>query len=379
MSCDTLRIIWLHYGVENPKWDARILEHLKNDSTVEISLLDAKKAVYEDVQQCGLTSSSLLVNRVSDAQNPELAKFVLSLLQYAKDFLKIPTTNGLKTYNIACSKALQSQVISHLGLCQPETRIVRIQQGGASNTVRVQQDVASVLGNAILSGTSNIDALRSAAEEVGFPLLVKPNAGGFGAGIRKFSTEGELNDALLSSGKEEIFSSSNDGVLLVQRCHENAEFYRIWHLDGKVQVATRVSEHIDSKTGDGIFGSNSSGGDGASISYNSCACSTSKEFVAFDPEPAVHDEIERIVRFCGAAMGSIEFMVVPNEGEHGVGGLQGRKCANRRLYFDINMLSTLPFSDRIEFESEELREKYSDPHKQVADFIKAKASSMSAS
>jgi len=359
MSCDTLRIIWLHYGVESPKWDATILEHLKNDSTVEISLLDAKKAVYEDVQQCGLTSSSLLVNRVSDAQNPELVKFVLSLLQYAKDFLKITTTNGLKTYNIACSKALQSQVISHLGLCQPKTRIVRIQQGSASNT-------------------SNIDALRSAAEEVGFPLLVKPNAGGFGAGIRKFSTEEELYDALLSSGKEELFSSSNDGVLLVQRCHENAEFYRIWHLDGKVQVATRVSENIDSKTGDGISGSNSSRGDGASVSYNSCACSASKEFVAFDPEPAVHDEIERIVRFCGAAMGSIEFMVVPNEDEYEV-GLQGRKRANRRLYFDINMLSTLPFSDRIEFESEELREKYSDPHKQVADFIKAKASSMSAS
>jgi hypothetical protein len=70
--------------------------------------------------------------------------------------------NGRKTLEIDSSKARQLSLISSLGLAIPETRVVH-----------------------------RVADLVPAAESMAFPLLVKANIGGSGAGITRFSFAGE--------------------------------------------------------------------------------------------------------------------------------------------------------------------------------------------
>jgi acetyl-CoA/propionyl-CoA carboxylase biotin carboxyl carrier protein len=60
------------------------------------------------------------------------------------------------------------------------------------------------------------DQLTSAAVEVGFPVLLKPSAGGGGKGMRLVTSAAELPEAI-ASARREATSSFGDGTLLVER------------------------------------------------------------------------------------------------------------------------------------------------------------------
>ena len=75
-----------------------------------------------------------------------------------------------------------------------------------------------------------------------YPLLLKPNAGGFGAGIVRFSTPEDAvktADEAIALGQD---LDPNDGVAVLQEYYEPAggTVYRVWHVGGRVQcgVAT---------------------------------------------------------------------------------------------------------------------------------------------
>jgi glutathione synthase/RimK-type ligase-like ATP-grasp enzyme len=91
--------------------------------------------------------------------------------------------NGAATLAIDSSKARQLSLISALGLATPETRVVHRSQD-----------------------------LLSAAEGMIYPLMVKANIGGSGAGIARYSSVGELS-ASIADG---TVPTSVDNVLLVQ-------------------------------------------------------------------------------------------------------------------------------------------------------------------
>jgi hypothetical protein len=91
--------------------------------------------------------------------------------------------NGAAVLAIDASKARQLSLLSSLGLAVPRTRVVH--------------RAADVL---------------AAADAVGFPLVVKANIGGSGAGIARFDTPAELRWA----AAERQLPASVDGVLLVQ-------------------------------------------------------------------------------------------------------------------------------------------------------------------
>src|SRR5437764_7122417 len=82
---------------------------------------------------------------------------------YTRDYLEhldregIPLFNGSAAYRVETSKALQISLLRQLGLRAPKTRVV-----------------------------NDASLLPAAAEELEFPLIVKPNIGGSGAGIRRF-------------------------------------------------------------------------------------------------------------------------------------------------------------------------------------------------
>ncbi|HEX5118569.1 MAG TPA: biotin carboxylase N-terminal domain-containing protein [Pseudonocardiaceae bacterium] len=60
------------------------------------------------------------------------------------------------------------------------------------------------------------DQLAAAAAEIGFPVLLKPSAGGGGKGMRLVTGAGELTEAI-ASARREATSSFGDGTLLVER------------------------------------------------------------------------------------------------------------------------------------------------------------------
>jgi glutathione synthase/RimK-type ligase-like ATP-grasp enzyme len=91
--------------------------------------------------------------------------------------------NGADVLAVDTSKARQLSLIAGLGLAVPRTRVVH----------RAADVVA-------------------AAEAVGFPLVVKANIGGSGAGIVRFDKLDELRAAMAAGG----LPTSIDGVLLVQ-------------------------------------------------------------------------------------------------------------------------------------------------------------------
>ena len=69
-------------------------------------------------------------------------------------------------------------------------------------------------------------ALAAAAHEVGFPILLKPSAGGGGKGMRLVERDEELAEAIASARREAI-SSFGDGTLLVERFVTNPRHIEI--------------------------------------------------------------------------------------------------------------------------------------------------------
>ena len=91
--------------------------------------------------------------------------------------------NGTAALSIDTSKARQLSLLASLGLATPRTRVVR--------------------------RAADVEA---AAGEIGYPLVVKANIGGAGAGIARFDTR----DALRATIADGALPTSIDGVLLIQ-------------------------------------------------------------------------------------------------------------------------------------------------------------------
>ena len=108
---------------------------------------------------------------------------------YAQSLLAHWQANGARVLNgpdvlaVDCSKARQLSLLAGLGLGIPETRIVHRRED-----------------------------ILAAAEGMAFPLLLKANVGGAGAGIVRYDSA----DALAEAVREKFLPESVDKVLLVQ-------------------------------------------------------------------------------------------------------------------------------------------------------------------
>src|SRR5437763_10228562 len=91
--------------------------------------------------------------------------YTLHYLAYLKRH-EVRVINGYDAYVTETSKALQLSLLHHLGLPYPRARVIN-RPGRAAE----------------------------AAQGFRFPVIVKPNIGGSGAGIRRFETAGPLEQA----------------------------------------------------------------------------------------------------------------------------------------------------------------------------------------
>lgn len=247
-----------------------------------------------------------VVNRISDAAEPVQVKMCLSIL-HAAELQGIPVFNGARAFTSTANK-WNHHVLFHTAQLQ------------TPYSVLIHQPTPTKLMDAVAKNTS----LR-------FPLLLKPNSGGFGAGIRRYdSTEDIMQDHYDPS------DISNDCMALLQNCYTSPigdRFYRVWFLMGRVQCAVERSTALPNPP---LVSPSSST---PSFSGPTCmAClpggSICQPWQAWTIPDAVRFEIENslLPLLPDAHAGSVEFFYT-NEGNEGA-----KKC----MYFDFNLLSTLP-------------------------------------
>jgi glutathione synthase/RimK-type ligase-like ATP-grasp enzyme len=157
---------------------------------------------------------SLVVNRVSPSSylrgHTSAIFYALQYLQHLKT-LGVPTVNGYKAHLMEISKARQLGLLKRLGIPHPRSLVVN----AASQ-------------------------ITTAASELEFPIIVKPNIGGSGAGMQRFDTiddvRGAVNDGLL----DDVFVL--DSTAIVQEFHPAVDdtITRVEALDGEILYGINI-------------------------------------------------------------------------------------------------------------------------------------------
>jgi glutathione synthase/RimK-type ligase-like ATP-grasp enzyme len=187
--------------------------------------------------------------------------------------------NGADVLVIDSSKARQLSLIAGLGLAVPRTRVVH----RAADVV-------------------------DAADAIGFPLVVKANIGGSGAGIARFDSRDELR-ACVADG---ALPTSIDGVLLVQD-----------YVPARGGVITRI-ETLDRRY---LYALEVAGG-GAFDLCPADACAVPGSGIgmaAVDLAPNLRDAAEAIAAAVNLDVGGVEVMIDDRDGV--------------ARFYDINALS----------------------------------------
>ena len=290
-----------------------------------------------------------LVNRVSDAAPPTLFKACMAVLSSAES-RHIPIFNGPRSYTMSSNKWCHHVLFDQAKLKSPPTAAFfsathrdstdagkQFQEATQLTMHRRQKKAAANTKNESLNSPN----FGSITAEEGHDILIKPNAGGFGEGIVRVSL-GEATAGSLSGSL--TMPEYSDQMTLIQSyvSPNNLCLYRIWYLLGKVQCAVerRLDPELPSTHEE--FTTACAGG-------NVCTRRPKRQrmepqdvifqqFVAWEVPEEVRKELEE--RFlptlpADAHCGSVEFL------DDSTRSLDST-VARQRLYFDWNLLSTLP-------------------------------------
>jgi hypothetical protein len=192
---------------EHPEWSRRLT-----------AALDARRLPYEKIDHSSHAFDprdrdphySVIVNRTSPSSH---TRGHGSVLFYAESVLAhyealgVPVINPVRAYRFEKSKALQLGLYERLGVRYPRAVVV-----------------------------NHREQIPKVVDRIGFPLVVKPNVGGSGAGIVRFDAFDDLR------AKLDGLDFGPDGVALVQQYVEPAEgaIVRVEVLDGRELYAIRI-------------------------------------------------------------------------------------------------------------------------------------------
>lgn len=194
---------------EHPRWFRRLFRELERRN-----LPHARLKPEETTYAVGREGAPhrVVFNRMSPSA---YRRGRASDIHYAHRYLAhleaagVRVVNGPRAFRLETSKALQLELLHHLGLPYPRTAVAR--------------DPARI---------------PAAAHGLRFPVVVKPDVGGSGAGIERFDGP----DALAAAAREGRLEAPLDGTLLVQEYVPPAgdAITRVEVLDGEVLYAIRV-------------------------------------------------------------------------------------------------------------------------------------------
>lgn len=262
---------------EHPDWFRPLFDALDERGTPH-RRLDARRLVYDPADEglpgwdAGDLRPALLFNRMSPSAHlrglPGAVAWTRALIAAWED-RGVRVVNGSRAFAMETSKARQIAHFDALGLPHPRTRVVH--------------DPASI---------------PAAAGAIGYPLVVKPNLGGSGAGIRRFGDEEELRSALEGDEVE----LGPDGTALVQEWipPRDGRITRFEVLDGRLLYAIHVTAPSDC--------------------FDLCPADLVEDdeagrgVEAAEPPRAIVRRAERAVAAAGIAVGGIEAVVDDRDG-----------------------------------------------------------------
>lgn len=241
---------------------------------------------------------SLVVNRMSpSAWNRDHGDTIFYTLGYLEHLERrgVRVINSLKAFRTELSKAAQLSLLEGLGLPFPKARVIH----------RASQAL-------------------TAAEGLRWPMVVKPNIGGSGAGVKRFDTA----QGLASAAAENTLVFGLDSTALVQEFipARDAHIVRVEVLNGRYLYAIKV--HITGETFDLCPADICRTADGIDLNRGACAIDAPKTGIrveAYDPPSEVIADVERIMHHAGIELGGVEYITDDRDG--------------RRYYYDINALS----------------------------------------
>ena len=313
------RPIAIYY--EHPDWFRPLFQQLDANGVPWLKI-DARNHSYDpgSAEQ----EYSLFFNRMSpSAWQRGLANGIFYTLNYLSHLEEkgVRVVNGYHCFAHEISKALQLTNLEKLGLPYPKARVI--------------QHPSQAL---------------DAAEAIGFPVVLKPNIGGSGAGIEKFTSRSELSAAI----EENRLYFGIDSTALVQKAFTPRDgiITRVEVLGGKYLYAIRIhttGESFNLCPAD--ICQNTRGEELTRIACPVDAPKSGMKVEVYDAPRQVIEDVERIAQLAGLEVGGIEYVIDDRTG--------------RQLYYDVNALSN--------FVADPVRVVGFNPYSRLADFLIAEA------
>jgi D-Ala-D-Ala ligase-like protein len=280
---------------EQPHWFKPLFQQMEARDFPWIKL-DARYHQYDPASS--EREYSLLFNRMSpSAWQRGVGHGIFYTINYLKHLEDkgVRVVNGSRGFTHETSKALQSALLEKLGLPYPKARVI-----------------------------NHPSQALSAAEEIGYPVIVKPNIGGSGAGIKRFTSPLELQAAVT----ENSLYFGIDSTALVQECFTARDgiITRVEVLGGKYLYAIQI--HITGETFDLCPADICKNTKGEELTRIACPVDAPKTGMTVEAYQAPHrviEEVERVMQHAGIEVGGVEYVIDERTG--------------RQLYYDINALS----------------------------------------
>jgi glutathione synthase/RimK-type ligase-like ATP-grasp enzyme len=280
---------------EHPDWFRPLFAELDRRGLPWVRL-DAASASYDPSEESA--PWSLVVNRASPSAylrgHAQTTFYTLHWLRHLER-IGVPVVNGATTYALELSKASQLGLLRTLGLPFPRSRVIN----AASQAVR-------------------------AARDLRYPVLVKANIGGSGAGIVRYDSEAALADAVAARQVD----LGIDGTALVQEAAplRNGHITRVETLGGSYLYAIDVypaTGSFDLCPADACQTAT-----GVELVRGACAVDAPRTGLRVEgttPSREIIRQAELISRAAKLDVGGIEFLVDDRDGKH--------------YFYDINALS----------------------------------------
>jgi hypothetical protein len=272
---------------------------------------------------------SLVFNRMSPSawnrNHGDQIFYTLGFLEHLES-RGVRVINGFKAFSSELSKAGQLVLMDKLGIAYPKARVIH----------RAAQAEEAVVG------------LR-------WPIVVKPNIGGSGAGVKRFDGLSQLQAAIAQEPySPDALQLGLDSTALVQEFipAEGSHIVRVECLNGKFLYAIKV--HITGETFDLCPADICRTATGVDLNRGACAIDAPKSGItveAFTPPPEAIRDVERILQHSGIDIGGVEYMTDSRDGQ--------------RYYYDTNALSN--------FVADGINVLGFDPFAKLADWLEVEA------
>lgn len=246
----------------------------------------------------------LLVNRMSPSSHTRghghAIFYTQAYLAYIED-LGIPVVNGSVPYRLELSKARQLLLLEGLGIRYPKAQVIN----HPSQAVAVSRSLE-------------------------FPVVVKPNIGGSGAGITLFDSRDELAAAV----EADLVELGVDQTALVQEFHAPADGYivRVEFLNGEYLYAIQVKSNpaagfnlCPADVCEVPGTAQAAEDDGFEADFCPVEAPAKRDVRAYQPPSEIIEQVLRIAEAGRLDVGGVEYLISRRDG--------------RAYFYDINALS----------------------------------------